>query len=182
MARTSTPDRINADGSKTIRIKRACNGCGRDIGDASESELNAVVDGRPLPDVREECGCSQAPAQLGQTCTVGSGRTRWEIIKIGQDGVLHLSKVGGDGYTNRWANPAEITNVQDRTLTHTLGEVLAKRHEAAEAAALLSEQIRRHAKPSAVAQLKADVEVKTNRYIRIYAGHLNEIQFSDGAA
>lgn len=120
--------------------------------------------------------------QLGQTCTVCSGKTRWEIIQISQDGVLHLSKVGGDGYTNRWANPADITNVQARALTNTLGEVLAKRHEAAEAASLLSEQIRRHAKPAAVAKLKADVEVKTNRYIRVYAGHLNEIQFSDAKA
>jgi len=120
--------------------------------------------------------------QLGQTCTVGSGKTRWEIIRIEADGNLHLSKVGGDGYTNRWAAPADATNVEARTLTNTLGEVLAKRQEAADAAATLAEQIKRHAKPSAVAKLKADVEVKTNRYIRIYAGHLNEIQFSDGAA
>ena len=120
--------------------------------------------------------------QLGQTCTVGSGKTRWEIIRIEADGNLHLSKVGGDGYTNRWAAPADATNVEARTLTNTLGEVLAKRQEAADAAATLAEQIKRHAKPSAVAKLKADVEVKTNRYIRIYAGHLNEILFSDGAA
>jgi len=120
--------------------------------------------------------------QLGQTCTVGSGKTRWEIIRIEADGNLHLSKVGGDGYTNRWAAPADVTNVEARALTNTLGEVLAKRQEAADAAATLAEQIKRHAKPSAVAKLKADVEVKTNRYIRIYTGHLNEIQFSDGAA
>lgn len=120
--------------------------------------------------------------KLGQTCTVGNGKTRWEIIRIEADGNLHLSKVGGDGYTNRWAAPADINNVQDRALNNTLGEVLAKRQEAADAAVALAEQIKRHAKPAAVAKLKADVEVKTNRYIRIYAGHLNEIQFSDGAA
>lgn len=57
MARNFTPDRKNADGSTTVRIKRCCNGCGKNIGDVTESELEAAVAGAPLPDVRKECGC-----------------------------------------------------------------------------------------------------------------------------
>ncbi|MEU5900656.1 hypothetical protein [Streptomyces venezuelae] len=55
MTRPSTPDRINADGSKTIKMKRACNGCGKHIGDVTDEEMAAAMNGRPLPDVRREC-------------------------------------------------------------------------------------------------------------------------------
>ena len=55
MTRTSTPDRINPDGSRTITTKRACNGCGELIGDITDHELGAAIAGRPLPDVRREC-------------------------------------------------------------------------------------------------------------------------------
>jgi hypothetical protein len=55
MTRTNTPDRINADGSRTITTKRACNGCGELIGDITEQEMNAAIAGHQLPDVRREC-------------------------------------------------------------------------------------------------------------------------------
>ncbi|MCM8555672.1 hypothetical protein [Streptomyces sp. STCH 565 A] len=55
MARPNTPDRINPDGSKTIKMKRACNGCGTLLGDVTEQEMAAGINGRPLPDVRREC-------------------------------------------------------------------------------------------------------------------------------
>lgn len=45
-----TPDRANADGSTTIVLKRACNGCGHYVGDATDQELFG-----PLRDVRTEC-------------------------------------------------------------------------------------------------------------------------------
>ncbi|MFJ3089109.1 hypothetical protein [Streptomyces sp. NPDC086838] len=54
-ARTNTPDRLNDDGSRTIKMKRACNGCGELLGDITDSEMAAAIDGRPLPDVRREC-------------------------------------------------------------------------------------------------------------------------------
>ena len=57
MARHFTPDKTNDDGSRTIHVKRCCNGCGKNIGDVTEAELDAAVAGFPLPDVREECGC-----------------------------------------------------------------------------------------------------------------------------
>jgi hypothetical protein len=117
---------------------------------------------------------------LGATCTVGSGKTRWEIIRVEEDGTLHLSKVGGDGYTNRWSKPDEVRNVQAQTIKHTLGEVLAARQEAAASAANLADQVKRHAKPLTIAQLLGLLVVRTNRYIRIYKGHLTEIEFQEG--
>lgn len=63
MTRTHTPPRRNADGSETYRVQRACNGCGRDIGDATANELDAAIDGATLPDVRDECGCSNPVVQ-----------------------------------------------------------------------------------------------------------------------
>jgi hypothetical protein len=50
-----TPDALNPDGSTTVRTKRACNGCGDLLGDITEEEYNAAVEGRDLPDVRGEC-------------------------------------------------------------------------------------------------------------------------------
>lgn len=118
--------------------------------------------------------------KLGATCTVGSGKTRWEIVKVEQDGTFHLSKVGADGYTNRWAKPDDVRNVQDQTLNYTLGDVLATRRDAADAAKLAADQITRHAKPALLVKLLDEVVVKTRRYTRIYAGHLAEIEFQEG--
>ncbi|SMF86450.1 hypothetical protein [Streptomyces sp. Amel2xC10] len=54
-ARPNAPDRVNPDGSRSIRMKRACNGCGVQLGDATEDEMNRGILGLPLPDVRREC-------------------------------------------------------------------------------------------------------------------------------
>lgn len=118
---------------------------------------------------------------LGQTCTVGNGKTRWEIIRIEADTTLHLSKVGGDGYTNRWAKPADLRNIEDRALANTLGHVLLARQTAADAAQLLAEQIKRHAKPDTLRQLRDTAVVSATRYIRIYAGHLDEMSEGEQA-
>lgn len=62
--RPSTPDVINSDGSTTITVKRCCNGCGNELGDATQAEITASVEGRPLPDVRGECpACSPRAEQ-----------------------------------------------------------------------------------------------------------------------
>ena len=58
MKRPWTADQMNwVTGVKTVFVKRACNGCGRRIGDATLIELDAAIAGRELPDVRHECGC-----------------------------------------------------------------------------------------------------------------------------
>jgi hypothetical protein len=57
--RPSTPPRRNADFTGWVHtVQRVCNGCGREIGDATEAEINAAATGQPLPDAREECGCA----------------------------------------------------------------------------------------------------------------------------
>lgn len=119
-------------------------------------------------------------AVKGATCTVGTGKTRWEIIRIEADGTLHMSKVGGDGYTNRWAKPDEVRNIQPQTMTHTLGAVLEARTAASAAATTLADQVKRHAKPATLVKLLDETVVKTRRYTRTYAGHLAEIQFQEG--
>lgn len=50
---------LDAGGNRHTRIvvKRCCNGCGDEIGDATPIELATAVSGDPLPDVRLECGC-----------------------------------------------------------------------------------------------------------------------------
>lgn len=50
--RTSTPDRKNPDGSTTIHLKRACNGCGQLLGDVEDWDID---DDGELTDVRGEC-------------------------------------------------------------------------------------------------------------------------------
>lgn len=61
MARAYTHDVRHPDGSLTITMKRACNGCDALIGDATEAEIDAAVASLPLPDVTGECpACTTA--------------------------------------------------------------------------------------------------------------------------
>lgn len=56
MSRPWTPDVVNPEtGARTIKVKRACNGCGTVIGDVSPFEMEVVMAGFELPDVRGEC-------------------------------------------------------------------------------------------------------------------------------
>lgn len=59
--RPDTQPRRNDAGTTTRRVKRACNGCGNTLGDATDAELDAAMAGRELPDVRGECpSCTPA--------------------------------------------------------------------------------------------------------------------------
>jgi hypothetical protein len=49
---TFTPDRVNADGSTTIKLKRGCNGCGQSVGDVEDRDVDQHGN---LTDVRDEC-------------------------------------------------------------------------------------------------------------------------------
>lgn len=57
--RTHTPPQTltRPDGSTSTqhRVQRVCNGCGRGVGDVTDEEMAVVMEGRPLPDVRDEC-------------------------------------------------------------------------------------------------------------------------------
>ncbi|WP_209447593.1 hypothetical protein [Rhodococcus qingshengii] len=60
--RTHTPPQHNpVTGTTRFTVQRACNRCGRDLGDATEKELDACVNGTPLPDAHDECGCDAPP-------------------------------------------------------------------------------------------------------------------------
>jgi hypothetical protein len=50
-----TPDTVNENGSRRVRIMRACNGCGQLIGDVMDDEIQAAVMGLRSSDVRAEC-------------------------------------------------------------------------------------------------------------------------------
>jgi hypothetical protein len=53
-----TADRHGDDGMvTTVHVKRACDGCGELIGDVTDAELDAALDGRRLPSVIDEHGC-----------------------------------------------------------------------------------------------------------------------------
>ena len=55
--RPATPTYVDVEGIKHLTVQRSCNGCGESLGDATSDELDAAMEGRPLPDVRLECGC-----------------------------------------------------------------------------------------------------------------------------
>ena len=57
--RPSTPE-YKVGPTTTVKVKRACNGCGLDVGDVTDEEIAAAMNGEPLPDVRGECpDCSK---------------------------------------------------------------------------------------------------------------------------
>lgn len=62
--RVSTPRVTRPSGGKTITVQRVCNGCGNDIGDATEPELVAAMLGRDLPDATADCPTCWAAANL----------------------------------------------------------------------------------------------------------------------
>jgi hypothetical protein len=51
-ARTNTPDRIHSATSRTITMKRCCNGCGEYVGDVDDRDVDEHGN---LTDVRGEC-------------------------------------------------------------------------------------------------------------------------------
>jgi hypothetical protein len=65
MTRTHTPDRItvDADGRKTttIKVQRACNGCGTLLGDLQDRDVDKHGN---LTDVRAECDCCAPLVEL----------------------------------------------------------------------------------------------------------------------
>lgn len=56
---STTPDRrIAPDGTTRYAMRRHCNGCGRDLGGATRTEICIAIAGATLPDVTDECGCA----------------------------------------------------------------------------------------------------------------------------
>jgi hypothetical protein len=62
--RVSTPPRRNPkSGTTVVTLKRSCNRCDTELGDATETEAAFAMMGLPLPDVTGEC----------PTCTLATG-------------------------------------------------------------------------------------------------------------
>ncbi|WP_422758270.1 hypothetical protein [Paenarthrobacter sp. C1] len=117
----------------------------------------------------------------GMTCTFGSGKTVWEIVKVNRnhDGSikdLHLSKYLGDGYTNRWAQPCEIRNLKAQTLRVSLATILALREEAEKAAKKVQDSIRSKARPGQLMEIVGDTNSTLANYAHVYAIHLEDVE------
>jgi len=76
--RTHTPDRANDDGSTTIKLKRACNGCGQLLGDRD------ITDHGGLTDVRAECPNCAPLVELE-----AAGCRTWQLTLRNVHGVDH---------------------------------------------------------------------------------------------
>lgn len=60
--RSWTDDFVLPAGGRRFTVKRACNGCGRLIGDVSQEEIASAIAGLPAPDARIECPhCTPEP-------------------------------------------------------------------------------------------------------------------------
>jgi hypothetical protein len=84
--RIHTPDRPNDDGSTTIKLKRACNGCGQHLGDVDDRD---ITDHGGLTDVRRECDhCAPLVALEAAGCKTwrlterSYPRVDWELDRL----------------------------------------------------------------------------------------------------
>jgi hypothetical protein len=66
--RTWTPPERLPGGAQQFTVKRCCNGCGDQLGDVSEYEMQAGLAGDPLPDVRWECWRCSAQVSRASFC------------------------------------------------------------------------------------------------------------------
>jgi len=119
--------------------------------------------------------------QIGMTCTFGSGKTVWEIVKVNhkQDGTikdLHLSKYLGDGYTNRWAQVSEIRNLHPQVLRVSLATILTVREEAEKAAKALQDAIRMKAHPERLDEVLTRAWQATTDYSNLYELHIFDVK------
>jgi hypothetical protein len=120
--RPNTPPRI-VGGKRTLTTKRACNGCGTDIGDATKDELDAAVNGRELPDVRGEClncaGELSSPGVAVGDDVLYRRADRWTrgvVSVVGANGKLRIDLADGNiaidvehGFTSHhWATLDEV--------------------------------------------------------------------------
>lgn len=136
--RPNTPPR-RAAGKTICTTKRACNGCKADLGDATNEELEAVVNGLELPDVRGECltcaGEVSLPLVVVGDEVLYRHTTKWlrgTVTVVGANDKLRIDLANGNiaidvehGYTgHRWATLDEVAahEASTRTVTVTVTE------------------------------------------------------------
>jgi len=125
MTRPRTPDRRNPDGTTTITMKRACNGCGNYLGDATSYELDRAVAGLPLPDVIHECPTCTPPV-----VTVDLAAVRADLAAT--------TETPGARYTQEQVDAAQaaIGRILDKHTPALVAEVAQLRADDATARAL----------------------------------------------
>jgi hypothetical protein len=116
--RTNTPDRVNDDGSTTIKLKRACNGCGQLLGDVDDRD---ITDHGALTDVRAECpNCAPLVALEAAGC-----RT-WQLTSRSISRVAHeIDRLGAftKGY---WETVTSKLTVVGLRIGHRPDHVVAR--------------------------------------------------------
>ncbi|MFF7142303.1 hypothetical protein ACFZB5_13775 [Streptomyces nodosus] len=115
MTRPWMEDRTNADGSTTIKMKRACNSCGQRLGDVTDTEMALAVNGLPLPDVRKECpACAPtAPEPACRPMSIVAGDALCLEVECDhdlEDGAEYCDEVAEETIC---ATHSEITNVDE---------------------------------------------------------------------
>lgn len=97
-------------GTKVITVQRCCNGCGKQLRDVREDEVEAAIAGASLPDVRSECpSCSAAPLDLQELEELVAALPfgDWEVSEEGED--VYLQAVGETEYGHIASFPIGLT-------------------------------------------------------------------------
>lgn len=55
MRQRTEPRKSTRSAGMVHTVQRCCNGCGSEIGDVRQEEIEAAIAGRDLPDVTDEC-------------------------------------------------------------------------------------------------------------------------------
>lgn len=115
--RPNTP--VRREGSRTIAVvKRSCNGCGVELGDATAEEIRLVNTGRKadLPDVRGECARCSA---LTQAAGVALGEE--VLYRLQSTGEWMRGQVGAISATNGQLRIALMDGTEAVEVGHGFG-------------------------------------------------------------
>ena len=113
----------------------------------------------------------------GMTCRVGKSKAGvlWEVQSLSMSGThAYLSKMGGDGYTNRSVSLDELSHVEPRVLEVALFEVQAQREKVRDLAEKLRDRARFFSKGVSddLPALAAQVHEATSTYQNMARAYL----------
>ncbi|MGV2855373.1 hypothetical protein ACNPON_17485 [Glutamicibacter sp. AGC13] len=115
----------------------------------------------------------------GMTCRLGKAKTavQWEVIDFKpQSLTVQLSKLGGDGYVNKWSTVQELIDLQPRLLPVTLASVLAWQEKVRNLGASLSDTGRFFANSGKCVDLASKINAHTEGFHKAVAGDKAGIQ------
>lgn len=117
--------------------------------------------------------------EVGMTCRLGKSKTavQWEVIDFNvQSLTVQLSKLGGDGYVNKWSNPEDLIDLQPRLLPVTLASVLARQEKVRALGASLNDAGRFFANSVKCVALASHISAHTEAFHKAVAGYEAGIQ------